>query len=81
MSTDEQDRRLINRMHHHMERKLAANQDKRHWSDASNEYLFRRLLEEVAELREAIFNHRDSEAVWSEAADVANFAAMIAENR
>ena len=63
-----------------MAKRLWKHRRKDGWEDADVHYLFRRLLEEVAELYSAyhelpaIPNH-----VQQEAADVANFAMMIAE--
>ena len=50
------------------------------WRHSSNEYLFKRLDAEVAELKRAVETARHSDTVLAEAADVANFAAMIADN-
>lgn len=61
-----------------MEKKLRMNDHKRHWSTCENGYLTTRLAEEGAELFEAV-DHGTSEAVIAEAADVANFAMMIAD--
>jgi NTP pyrophosphatase (non-canonical NTP hydrolase) len=59
-----------------MEQKLRENSHKAHWRDCSREWLMSRLLDEVEELRAAV----TSEDVAREAADVANFAMMIADN-
>ena len=63
-----------------MEDVLTANDHKGGWTHCSNEYLLRRLDQEVAELRKAIANHAESRTIDREAADVANFAMMIAHN-
>lgn len=68
---------LADRLRSEMLVKLEANRGKRHWQDAEFYYLFSRLTEEVLELKEAWDNGGD---VWAEAADVANFAAFIADN-
>lgn len=68
---------LVSRMAGEMTVKLAENRGKRHWKDADIMYLEKRLLEETIELVEAVTNGGD---VWAEAADVANFAAFIADN-
>jgi NTP pyrophosphatase (non-canonical NTP hydrolase) len=65
-----------------MESRLKKNDHKGGWHDCFTPWLFRRLTEEVAELRREIYD----KASWSEnriineAADVANFAMMIADN-
>lgn len=70
---------------HRMVDALVANDDKGGWDDCSPEYLCDRLRQEVAELeREARNAYADLSArrarrVIEEAADVANFAMMIAE--
>ena len=71
------------------EKKLAANDHKGGWEDEDVSWLFKRLEEEVKELgrvldkADAIFsNCPDTEfipEIISEAADVANFAMMIAD--
>lgn len=65
--------------------KLAKNRGKRHWQDAAPTYLIDRLRQEVEELEQAIGGYleegsADENDVWAEAADVANFAAMLADN-
>ena len=62
-----------------METKLNKNEHKGGWESSSAAYLLRRLKQEVAELENAC-SFRGGEAVVSEAADVANFAMMIADN-
>lgn len=59
-----------------MEVKLRENEDKDHWSGESQEYLFNRLLEEVAEL----FGEMPEGELVPECVDVANFAMMMADN-
>ena len=61
-----------------MESKLASNDHKDGWDKCTYEYLLRRLIEEVRELIEAI-KLRNYQNVSKEAADVANFAMMIAD--
>jgi len=61
-----------------MEQKLARNDWKCGWNNEPQEWLFERLLHEVGELAEAI-GKMDSQAIIEEAADVANFAHMIAD--
>lgn len=64
-----------------MERKLSKNRhkgDREGWVDESSDWLLGRLKEELSELRKAALNGTD-EDVRGEAADVANFAMMIAD--
>jgi predicted RecB family nuclease len=71
-----------------MELKLCANEHKSSWSRASYNYLLLRLSQEAAELNDQIYekslgyrsHERDAEMIIPEAADVANFAMMIADN-
>lgn len=58
-----------------MEQKLKANDHKPGWKNDSFRALFRRLEQEMRELREC-----PDEFVIDEAIDVANFAMMIADN-
>jgi NTP pyrophosphatase (non-canonical NTP hydrolase) len=62
-----------------MEAELRANAHKGGWSTCSTGYLLRRLGQEVGELRRALNSRASRETVLSEAADVANFAMMIAD--
>lgn len=76
-STPEEELDLVSKLSAAQFDKLEANRGKDHWLNApSYDYLFHRLGEEVGELYAAIRNNEDA---WSEAADVANFAAFIAE--
>ena len=76
-----------------MERKLVENDHKGGWRECKNRYLFNRLAEESWELKNQVKAYKreskkDSEFsglaammdVRKEAADVANFALMIADN-
>lgn len=75
-----------------MERKLRANDHKGHWSNCDDLYLKRRLREETNELIDAVNRLKSyrrtspDDVAWAarmvirEAADVANFAMMIADN-
>ena len=76
---------------HEMERELRRNDHKSGWGDDSRRALFGRLVKEVDELRVALGlccpNCRRTKAskstaavIRTEAADVANFAMMIADN-
>ena len=78
MSKPQEDHALAGRMCHEMILKLAANDTRPHWNQSNYLYLFARLQEEVDELIQAIGHGEDA---WQEAADVANFAAMIADNQ
>lgn len=60
--------------------KLEANKHKGRWEDLQPLDAFKLLLKEGAELLEAVINGYSTEEVWKEAADVSNFAMMLAEN-
>lgn len=68
-----------------MEARLRANDHKPGWKNHSPDALYARLLEEAGELHRAILAHafdagpEQSDGVGYEAADVANFAMMIAD--
>jgi hypothetical protein len=62
-----------------MEKKLDKNEHKGAWEETSSWWLMRRLVDEVEELREQLRIGGPMEVV-EEAADVANFAMMIADN-
>ena len=64
----------------HMEKKLRENDHKPGWFRDSHFALLRRLREEVEELAEATMAQDSSDQIVKEAADVANFAMMIADN-
>ena len=72
-------RRSVKQLSGEMFKKLEANDDKGGWEYSSFKYLFNRLHEELEEL-EAVVLRDKSKNAWGEAADVANFAMMIAEN-
>ena len=61
--------------------RLDSNSGKGHWSECEDSYLIRRLLEEVGELVESIIDKEHTSLIVREAADVANFAMMLADNR
>jgi hypothetical protein len=63
---------------HQMIGQLIANDDKGGWDDESLVYLLDRLSEEVQELKHALIE-ADKDGIIQEAADVANFAMMIAD--
>ncbi len=70
-----------------METKLRVNDHKGGWARCSNGYLLRRLRNETKELASALHRQNRSRKDWNshaplilaEAADVANFAMMIAD--
>lgn len=64
-----------------MKHKLDLNRHKGGWEDCKNHYLVRRLLEETAELVQSVMRNEDADTVIEEAADIANFCMMIADNR
>lgn len=72
------DHKLVNDMANHMFAKMRKTKQKSHWSTVGQVWLLNRLKEEVAELEDALLNSQDN--VIEEAADVANIAAMIADN-
>ena len=61
-----------------MEAKLRKNDYKGHWHYTGLQYLSMRLTQEREELRRAV-DRGNPEEVLNEAADVANFAMMIAD--
>jgi len=63
-----------------MEKKLKRNDHKGGWVGEDIDYLLDRLDEEVVELRKAIEKEHIGKRIKNEAADVANFAMMIADN-
>ncbi len=64
-----------------MERKLVVNDGvKPGWRTESDEFLLRRLRDEVEELAQALIGDVDRD-VTSEAADVSNIAMMLADKR
>jgi len=62
-----------------MEEKLKENDHKGTWIGCHPDWLFYRLAQEVEELQETLFFTSSSEQIIREAADVANFAMMIAD--
>ena len=62
-----------------MAKKLRENDHKGSWEGLGNDHLTHRLHQEFVELTEAIAKGTP-EQIISEAADVANFALMIADN-
>lgn len=62
-----------------MREKLIENMHKGRWGNCSKQYLMTRLAQEKKELSAAL-KTEDAEAIVQEAADIANFAMMIADN-
>lgn len=74
-------REAVERFADEMERRLQANDHKGGWQSERKGYLLSRLREEVEELYDAmVVSEADGAGVTAEAADVANFAMMIADN-
>ena len=76
----EQDRQSVMHFAEGMLDKLGKNRHKAHWSNAQQEYLWSRLVEELNELRSALDYQNDKLNIIQECYDVANFAMMIADN-
>lgn len=75
-------RREVREFARAMEAKLVANDHKGGWRGDSAPDLHKRLVEESAELKEALHDLKTSkQTILHEAADVANFAMMIADVR
>jgi NTP pyrophosphatase (non-canonical NTP hydrolase) len=62
-----------------MEDKLRKNDHKGGWKDCTKQYMAMRLTQEREELRNAIQRGDPPEQIMKEAADVANFAMMVAD--
>ena len=60
--------------------KLDQNRFKMGWDGCTQNWLLDRLEQEVGELRQAITDNKPARDIAYEAADVANFAMMIADN-
>jgi len=80
MSRKEQEQHLVTVLSEMCLEKLKENRDKVHWNQVGFDWLFARLKDEMAELEEAVRLQKPAIDVWKEAADVANFAAFIADN-
>jgi NTP pyrophosphatase (non-canonical NTP hydrolase) len=63
-----------------MENELRANDHKDGWGDLSERWLLNRLRQETKELQRVLGEGVPADRIISEAADVANFAMMIADN-
>ena len=82
--TERRDREAVSWFSTRMLRKLKLNEDKPGWHSDTQVSLLNRIFEEAQELREALLAYpRDSleyfEETINEAADVANFAMMVAD--
>ena len=73
-------RKEVQKFSEDMEHKLVKNDHKSGWGNCTSSYLLLRLKEEVKELETAVRNNKSTGDVITEAADVANFAMMIADN-
>lgn len=60
--------------------KLSENSHKDGWGGLTLQHLSMRITQEKQELIRAVQRGATPEQVWREAADIANFAMMIAEN-
>jgi uncharacterized protein YdeI (YjbR/CyaY-like superfamily) len=77
----EEQYKTIDRFAMVMKTKLLENIHKGHWKDCTLNYLSRRLTQERKELLKAVTDNKEKPVdVIREAADVANFAMMIADN-
>lgn len=71
---------LISTISAYMRYKLVANEHKPHWTEEDHNSLFLGLQDEISELIQEIGNPDFSaERVWSEVADVCNFACFLAD--
>lgn len=78
MSIEIEEKEIVEKLTIRMRKKLRKNSHKLHWDMLEVPDLLRWLKGEVKELEEAIEKGEHPEAIANEAADVANFAAMIA---
>jgi len=79
-STENEELRLVTLLSNHMVLKLAENRFKSHWDYETLQFFSMRLTQEKKELMRAVQSGASAEDVWREAADIANFAAMLADN-
>lgn len=79
MRSIDQEQVLISELSKNCLNKLRVNCHKYHWYDVTFSNLLIFLKQEVTELEQAVIDDLDEEEVWKEAADVANFAAMVAD--
>jgi len=78
VSTKAEEEALVDALRPVQLQKLRANKHKRHWMRADLGYLTRRIYDEARELSRALQRGAPAEEVRQEAADVCNFAAMVA---
>ena len=79
-STGSEERALVQRLGQAQREKLRLNRHRTHWREwGRNDWYLRRMFDEMMELWEAVRAGASAEAVWKEAGDIANFAAMIAD--
>lgn len=69
----------ISRLSDEQFKKLWHHRAKGRWENIQPLEAFKRLMQESTELLEAVLNGYSVEEAWKEAADVANFALIIAE--
>lgn len=81
MSVKKEEECLVGNLGRIQLEKLRLNCRKSHWESCSIPWLLRRLQEEVGELFEALLLEGDPYEIEQECADIANFAAMIAQNK
>lgn len=80
MRTAEEEKTALEWFTKEMSNKLQGNRHKGSWSGEELSWLLYRLKEEVEELAVEVLKHPDPIYIIEEAADVANFAMMIACN-
>ena len=80
MSVHIEEKRIVEQLANGMMVKLAKNRHKTTMSESRTEKMLMLLKGEVEELEAAIKQNGTSEAVFDQCSDVANFAAMIADN-
>lgn len=71
--------RLVGIVAYYMRLKLSENMHKAAWLSLTDDYLRRRLLEELTEQDLALTVQQSNDEVWKEAADIAAFAAFRAD--
>ena len=81
MSTAAEERAMVARLAEAQRSKLRPHRDRAHWRTwGPDRFYVERLIGEAFELHEKIIEGTATpEQVWAEAADVANFAAMLAD--
>lgn len=80
MSTAADERAIVARLSAAQKHKLSLHRDRAHWRTwGPDRFYLERLIGEVFELQAAIMEGKSPEQVWAEAADISNFAAMLAD--